>query len=41
MDMKKINLINMCFFMSMKCILNQIKFNIDINNDELLKSILQ
>jgi hypothetical protein len=33
MDMKE--QINMCFFMSTKCILMLIKFDIDINNDEL------
>ncbi len=27
----------MCVFMFMKCILIEIKFDIDINNDELLK----
>jgi hypothetical protein len=37
MDMKK--QINMCLFMFMKCILIYIKFDIDINNDELLKTI--
>ncbi len=36
MDMKKH--INMCFFMSMIFILVQIKFDIDLNNDELLKT---
>jgi hypothetical protein len=35
MDMKKY----ICFFMSIKCILIWIKFDIDINNDELLKTI--
>jgi hypothetical protein len=39
MDMKK--KINMCLFMSMKYILVEIKFNIDINNDELLKTVLK
>jgi hypothetical protein len=34
MDMKK--QIYMCFFMSMIFILIEIKFDIDINNDELL-----
>jgi hypothetical protein len=29
--------INMCLFMSLKCILIKIKFDIDINNNELLK----
>jgi hypothetical protein len=29
----------MCLFMSMIVILIQIKFDIDINNDELLKTI--
>jgi hypothetical protein len=33
------NKINMCFFMLMKCILILVKFDIDINNDELLKTI--
>jgi hypothetical protein len=37
MDMKK--QINMCFFMSLKCILIQIKFDIDRSNDQLLKTI--
>jgi hypothetical protein len=37
MDMKK--KINICIFMSMKYILIYIKSNIDINNDELLKTI--
>jgi hypothetical protein len=37
MDMKK--QINMCFFMSMKYILIKIKFDIDINNNELYKTI--
>jgi hypothetical protein len=37
MDMKK--QINMCLFMSMKCILIYIKFDIDINNNEILKTI--
>jgi len=37
MDMKK--WINMCLFMSMTFILIQIKFDIDIHNDELLKTI--
>jgi len=37
MDMKK--QINMCLFMSMIFILIQIKFDIDINNDELLETI--
>jgi hypothetical protein len=37
MDMKK--QINMCVFMSMKCVLIKIKIDIDINNDELLKTI--
>jgi hypothetical protein len=32
MDMKK--KINMCLFMSMKCKLILIKFDIDINNDQ-------
>jgi hypothetical protein len=39
MDMKK--KINMCLFMSMKYILVEIKFNVDINNDELLKTVLK
>jgi hypothetical protein len=30
---------NICLFMSMKCILIFLKFDIDINNDELLKTI--
>jgi hypothetical protein len=30
---------NMCLFMSMKCMLILIKFDIDINNDQLLKTI--
>jgi hypothetical protein len=34
MDMKR--QINMCLFMSMIFILIEIKFDIDINNDELL-----
>jgi hypothetical protein len=38
MDMKK--QINMCLFMSMIFILIQIKFDIDMNNDELLETIL-
>ncbi len=37
MDMKK--QINICLFMSMKCILFIIKFDTDINNNELLKTI--
>jgi hypothetical protein len=37
MDMKK--QINMCLFMSMKFILIQIKFDIDLNKDELLETI--
>jgi hypothetical protein len=37
MNMKK--QINMCLLMFMKCILIDIKFNIDQNNDELLKTI--
>jgi len=37
MDIKR--QINMCLFMSMKFILIQIKFDININNDELLKTI--
>jgi hypothetical protein len=37
MDMKR--KINVCFFMSMIFILIQIKFEIDINNDELLETI--
>jgi hypothetical protein len=37
MDMKK--QINMCIFMSTILILIQIKFDIDINNDELLETI--
>jgi len=37
MDMKK--QINMCIFMSTKLILIQIKFDIDINNDELSETI--
>jgi hypothetical protein len=37
MDIKK--QINMYLFMSMKCILIEMKFDIDINNDELLKPI--
>jgi hypothetical protein len=36
MDMKR--QINMCLFMSMLFISIQIKFDIDINNDELLKT---
>jgi hypothetical protein len=37
MDMKR--QINMCFFKSMIFILIQIKFDIDINNDKLMKTI--
>jgi hypothetical protein len=37
MNMKKH--INMCLFMSIEFILNQIKFDIDIINDELLTTI--
>jgi hypothetical protein len=37
MDMKR--QINMCLFMSMIFILIEIKFDIDINNDELLITI--
>jgi len=37
MDMNR--KINVCFFMSMIFILIQIKFEIDINNDELLETI--
>ncbi len=37
MDMKRCML--MCFFMSMLC--SKIKFEIDINNDELLRTILE
>ncbi len=37
MDMKK--QINKCVIMSMKFIIIQIKFNIDTNNDRLLKII--
>jgi hypothetical protein len=37
MDMKK--KISMCLFMSMIFILIQIKFDIDINNDELLETM--
>jgi hypothetical protein len=37
MDMQK--QINMCIFMSTIFILIQSKFDIDINNDELLKTI--
>jgi hypothetical protein len=37
MDMKK--QINMCLFMCIKFLLNQIKFDIDIIDDELLKTI--
>jgi hypothetical protein len=37
MDMKM--QINMCIFMSIMFILIQIKFDIDINNDELLETI--
>jgi len=37
MDIKK--LINMCLFMSIKFILIQIKFSIDIKKDELLETI--
>jgi hypothetical protein len=37
MDIKK--QINMCVFISMKCILIEIKFDIDIHNDELFKTI--
>ncbi len=37
MDMKR--KINVCFFMSMIFILIQIKFEIDINNDELLENV--
>jgi hypothetical protein len=37
MDMKK--KINMCLFISMIFILIQIKFDININNDELLENI--
>jgi hypothetical protein len=36
MDMKR--QIDMCFLMSMIFILVQIKFDIDLNNDELLKT---
>jgi len=31
--------IKLCFFMSMKYILVEIKFDIDTNNDELLKTM--
>jgi len=31
--------INVCIFMSIEFILNQIKFDIDMTNDELLKTI--
>jgi hypothetical protein len=31
--------INICLFMPMECILNYIKFDIDINNDELVKTM--
>jgi hypothetical protein len=37
MDMKK--QINMCLFMSLNYILVEIKFDIDTNNDELLKTM--
>jgi len=37
MDMKK--QINMCLFMSMEFVLNQTKFDIDITNYELMKTI--
>jgi len=37
MDIKRE--INMCFFMSIIFILSQIKFDIDINNDELKETI--
>ncbi len=30
---------NMCIFMSTKCILIHINFDIDVNNDEPLKTI--
>ncbi len=31
--------INMCLLMSSKCILIEIKIDVDINNDELLKIV--
>jgi hypothetical protein len=31
--------INICLFMPMECILNYIKFDIDTNNDELVKTM--
>jgi hypothetical protein len=37
MEVEKIK-INMWFFMFIICILIQIKFHIDINNDELLEN---
>jgi hypothetical protein len=37
MDIKE--QINICLFMSMECILNYIKFDIDTNNDELVKTM--
>jgi len=37
MDMKK--QINMCLFIFMRFLLIEIKFEVDINNDELLETI--